>query len=327
MKRIILYSISLFFFVQNFYSQETEYPADITYYNFESRFFSSWVNFRAKKNPFIPKEKHNMYSSEYTNPFDLIIPEVYYTERYSPPNIKITKWGETKYRNKTGFGDFDFYLIEKEDDYIALRRNWRTGEVLDSMYINAYDSIFPYDNRSLAYIDYLDKQIKFFSGNVMWDYWETTGLHSIERLNSVAYIRGVQFAVDGVSWINSAFSDSVRSLRPEYPDYEYTDAIESLLSYGKLLIASPKGKATEYLEFIFYSGIGKRTGDEDGIYYEFRYILPTEIKEITERRLEKRKLTEEEFEVLKHSILRNYVEPNYFQEDEDVTETDTTTQN
>jgi hypothetical protein len=110
----------------------------------------------------------------------------------------------------------------------------------------------------------------------------------------MGYVRGVQFRVRHVHYFKQGYSDNIKKYRPEFPDYEYTRAQLSLLSNGHLLIGAPEGKAGELIEFIYYTDNPKKTGDERGQYYEMRYILPSNIESIKERRLEKRKLTEEE---------------------------------
>ncbi|MDR3286358.1 MAG: hypothetical protein LBT27_02825 [Prevotellaceae bacterium] len=100
--------------------------------------------------------------------------------------------------------------------------------------------------------------------------------------------------------------DSLRKLRPEYPDYVYATADESFISRGRILIAGRKNNLFSYIEFLFYSDDSTKTNDKKGVYYEMRYLLPTNITSITERRMVKRKLTEEEQNKMLRSYLRNF---------------------
>jgi hypothetical protein len=87
-----------------------------------------------------------------------------------------------------------------------------------------------------------------------------------------------------------------------------------MVTSRRLLIGAPQGKEDQLIEFIYYCGIPAKTGDPDrNRLYEMRYIMPTEIKSISERRWEIRKLSDEEMEALydEENPLRRYVEVEF----------------
>jgi hypothetical protein len=182
------------------------------------------------------------------------------------------------------------YLVEKGNGWTGYR--YTTGLRRDTVYSDVHDSIFPYDNRFIV-CDKGKNKFTFHAGNVQWGSWWDLGV--ILRVDYVGFVRGVQFDVDPVILYDSKLSEAIRKERPEYPDYEYTIALRSLFTDGHLLIGAPKGKEDQLVEFIYYTRDPAKTGELDSEhYYEMRYILPTEIESIKERRLEKRKLTEDE---------------------------------
>ncbi len=210
--------------------------------------------------------------------------------------IKVSDWGAPK-NGYISFPDEGFYLVEKGNGYTNEKRNF-SDSVLDVVHLNLYDSIFPYDNRFLIKYVYTDKSFvdhfSFHSGNVEWGDWKDTGF--VHDVDVVGYIRGVQFKVDNVFQFSSEFSDKIKKFRPNFPNYVYTSNHSyTLLGKSCLIIGAPSGKEDELVEYIYYSNLPEKTGDPDEThYYEMRYILPTKIKSVKERHLEKRRLTDEE---------------------------------
>jgi hypothetical protein len=269
-----------------------------------SRFEMDWMYFRMLKNPLIPDNEKYVDNSR-ANPYRMFIPEKMRKEDYRA-DIKIRKWGETKaYRpNKVGHNEYlefyanEFYLVEKKEGYTGIKRSFMTDSIIDVIHLNIYDSIFPYDNRFLAILKEKTKtgdyRFTFHSGNVTWGEWRD--VHYIRRVDYCGYIRGAQFGIENVFKFRQDFSDKIRQFRPEFPNYVYTcNRWESLLTKRCVIIGAPEGKEDQLVEYIYYSNLPEKTGDTDKThYYEMRYILPTQITSIKERRLEKRRLTDEE---------------------------------
>ena len=303
MKRIasvILTSI----FVMNIFAQKLTLQDSLT---INSEFVTSWAYFRVLKDPTVSIEKYRSNSG-------VIIPNVFPKEFYGNymAQIKIYPVEQMWGNECVGLDPRDFYVIEKDDGIIG-KNVWKSDHTMkDTIQVYVNDSIFPYDNRFLViYFPYTWDgkwvgKTYFCAGNVQW--CDLKDIPVMKGVDMMGYIRGVQFDVRYVRRFSQVYSDTIKKYRPDFPDYEYTYANRSLLSLGHLLIGSPKGKAGELIEFIYYTDNPKKTGDERGQYYEMRYILPTNIKSITERRLEKRKLTEEESKSLLESPLHYFIE-------------------
>ncbi|MDR2406980.1 MAG: hypothetical protein LBE13_02545 [Bacteroidales bacterium] len=271
-----------------------------------SRFITEWEYFRMLKNPLIPDEE-KYENRSFKRP--AILPDTFHTKWYEP-DIKIYRWEDVykrcpPYINCEQVRNPFFYIIEKGDGIRGIRRNIWTDEILDTIQINSYDSIFPYDNRFLIYNPEYENPDKFvfYSGNVDWI---EPFFNNIVTIGGAAMMRGVQFGLEYVEDLQPKFTDSLRKLRPEYPNYVYATAGESFISRGKILIAGHENSISDYIEFIFYSDDPTKTGDSTSVYYEMRYLLPSNIKSITERRMEKRKLSDGEQKKMLSSYLRNF---------------------
>jgi hypothetical protein len=267
------------------YGQEISFGTKIY---LRSDFVNFWEYFRMKTTPYLSYEETHDERGGWKTPF--FIPEKFYL--YYEPDVKISRWG-TDETNTNEYVDMSvpprLYLVEKKDGLLGIKKDFFTGEIFDSIQMNVYDSIFPYDNRFLAcYIRTIESgvsQFTFHSGNVEWGEWKDVGF--AKDVDLVGYVRGAQFGVEKVRYYNWDFSAKIRNFRPDFPDYEYTAARKSLLTNAWLLIGAPRGKEDQLIEFIYYSHRPSKTGDPDtNHYYEMRYILPTKIKSIKERRLE-----------------------------------------
>jgi hypothetical protein len=303
MKRIVFAALTMFYAI-NVFAQELSDESRIT---IRREFVSSWSYFRILKDPTVSIEKYRSRGG-------WIIPDIFPEKFYRSymPQIKIypvkTNWSS----KIVNLDDRYFYVIEKDNGMTGVNvRTW-DHSLKDTLRVSVNDSIFPYDNRFLVYYTpytwdgkWIGKTY-FCAGNVQW--CAPKDIPVMKEVDMMGYIRGVQFDVRYVRYFNEVYSNSIKKYRPDYPDYEYTRAQRSLLSLGHLLIGAPKGKAGELIEFIYYTDNPKKTGDERGQYYEMRYILPSEIKSIKERRLEKRKLTEEEIKELIDSPLSYFIE-------------------
>ena len=296
MKRIIIL-IALINLTLSSNSQEIDREKE---WDIRTQFETDWMYFRMLKNPLIP-DNEKFVDNSWANPYNMFLPEKMRKEDYRA-EIKISKWGKTVsyfYNEIWQFnGDDDFYLVEKKDGYTGIKKSYFPEAILDSMQLNVYDSIFPYDNRFLA--RYLGKtkggeyKFSFYSGNVQWGEWKDVGYR--RTIEVVGYIRGVQFGIENVLRFQQEFSDKIKLFRPEYPNYVYTsNRWSSLLTKACVIIGAPEGKEDQLVEYIYYSNDVDKTGDADEThYYEMRYILPTQIESIKERRLEKRRLTDDE---------------------------------
>lgn len=274
----------------------------------ESQFYTDWLYFRMKANPLLSYEQTHDGVNWKLSPSRVLLPEKMRGKGYMP-DIKISEWGKTKsyVSDKFGHNKFwefydtnKFYFVEKEDGYTGVKRTLMTDSIIDIMRFNIYDSIFPYDNRFLAILKETTKtgdyRFTFHSGNVMWGDWKDIGyMHDVDI---VGYIRGVQFGIENVLKFNKDFSNKIKQFRPDFPDYVYTcNRWQSLLTPICVIIGAPYGKEDQLVEYIYYTNNVDKTGDTDKThYYEMRYILPTQIKSIKERRLEKRLLTDAETE-------------------------------
>jgi len=299
MRRIIILII-LINLVLSANSQEIdrEKKLDIIY-----QFVTDWEYFRMKRNPLLLyEETHD--GANWRTPF--LIPKIFFTGNYEPELI-ISEWGKPKAYSPDKFGQNEyidlrscgFYLVEKKDGLLGIKKEFMTDSIIDTMQLNIYDSIFPYDNRFLVKNIYIDgkgysEDFSFHSGNVEWGEWKDVSY--IKRVDYCGYICGVQFGIENVYKFRQDFSDKIKQFRPEFPDYVYTDNRSiSLLTNGFVIIGAPEGKEDQLVEYIYYSNLPEKTGDSDIThYYEMRYILPTQIKSIKERRLEKRRLSDEE---------------------------------
>jgi hypothetical protein len=276
-------------------------------FDIENDFITSWEYFRMRKNPFIPdEEKYDGRSWKRPN----LLPDTFWIKNYWP-EVKVYRW-EDVYKRPTDryhrqVRNPFMYVIEKGNGIMGIKREFMTRKPLDTLQLNVYDSIFPYDNRFLIYHNG-DKEpnknkFLFYSGNVDWE--------PFDRPNSIGgagFVRGVQFGVERVKDLGQDMIDSIKKLRPEYPDYVYATADESFLSKGKILIAGHENTISDYIEYIFYTDDSTKTGDKEYEYYEIRYVLPTVIKSITERRMIKRKLTEDEINMIRRTYLRFFTE-------------------
>lgn len=294
MKYIVILLITVFSYFSSISGQEIHWEKKM---KIEMYFLTDWEYFRMQKNPLLTyEETHD--GANWKVPF--LIPKKFYRDDFTP-DLKISRWDEfsgsyedlnRKRHNYLFVAKPSFYLVEKRNGLLGLKKDFYTEEILDSMQLNIYDSIFPYDNRFMA-VDKGNRQFTFHSGNVLWGEWRDVGY--ICRVDYVGYVRGVQFGVERVRPFIWEESQAIRRLRPEYPDYVYAHADRSLLSSTHLLIAAPQGKEDQLVEFIYYTNKPEKTGDENlEHFYEMRYILPTQIKSIKERRLEKRLLSDKE---------------------------------
>ena len=266
------------------------------------RFDTDWLYFRMKANPLLSREQTHDGVNWKISPSRVLLPDSIRKKNYMP-DIKISEWGEFRgsdYIDRPfSLPHFGFYLVEKGDGYTGVKKTFMTDSIIDIIHLNIYDSIFPYDNRFLVKYLYTDKTsfteyYSCHSGNVMWGDWKDVGY--IKGVDYCGYFRGVQFGIEKVMHFNQKFSDKIKSFRPDFPNYVYTQNRSiSLLTNGFVIIGAPEGKEDELVEYIFYSNMPEKTGDPDeSHYYEMRYILPTQIKSVKERRLEKRRLTDEE---------------------------------
>jgi len=292
MKRLIVLFLAINLYAVA-YSQEI--PEEVES-KILSEFKTSWFYFRMQKNPLMSyEETHNKWGG-WKVPYDLFVPEIIYERRYGTENIKVSRWGEPSIKGQ-GYVDMrtlPLFLVEKGDGMLYTREDYFTKEI-DTIHINVYDSIFPYDNRFLVSND-APGRYTLHGGNVEWSKFYY--VRAKTQIDYVGYVRGVQFGVDLVKYFNEALSERIRQARPDFPDYVYTEALQSMITTGRLLIGAPKGKEDQLIEFIYYSKDTVKTGDPDkSRLYEIRYVMPTEIKSISERRWEKRKLSDEEMEV------------------------------
>lgn len=292
------------------------------FYAIQVEFITDWAYFRMRRNPLLAyKETHTEWG-EWKRPSQVkgILPDTFFTKNYEP-DIKIYRW-EYVYKRCPGCEQVRnpfLYIVEKEDGIAGIRREWFTHKIIDTLRLNVYDSIFPYDNRFLVYYTEHEDVRKciFYSGNVDW---VEPFFNDDMTIKDVAMLRGVQFGLEYVRKLEQKMIDSLRKLRPEYPDYVYVTADESFVSRGKILIAGHEKTILDYIEFIFYSDDPIKTGDSRGVYYEMRYLLPSNIKSITERRLVKRKLTEEEHNKMFLSLnyLRTFRDMTYEMKEEEL---------
>jgi hypothetical protein len=258
-----------------------------------SQFDAQWLYFRMLKNPLLSyEETHD--GANWKNPSRLLLPNQLIGRDYFP-DVKISRWGEPA----TGGNKYirmnmpDLYLVKKGDNMLYVEKNFRNDSIKNSLRVNVYDSIFPYDNCFLVCYDGWGNYT-FQGGNVRWGEWQDVGF--IKRVDYVGYARGVQFGIENVLPYNPEFSNKIKNFRPEFPNYVYTcNRLNSLLTKCCVIIGAPEGKEDQLIEYIYYTNIPEKTGDTDeNHYYEMRYILPTQIKSIKERHLEKRRLTDEE---------------------------------
>ena len=308
MKRIIITISLICVFLTNMQGQVDRSLK----FTIEQQFFSSWLYFRLTKNPMFSEEIRNPPRGEMRRPWQHLLPPEY-TYDYQP-DIKILPWYDESLNSGLGFEFFGYtdglYIIEKGDGITGVKSEFNVSILeripVDTMHVNVYDSIFPFDNRFLVYVSN-SGEIGFYSGNIGWDNWRN--LNMSRGLVGVAYIRGVQFGLQRLRRMPDEWITGVRENLPQYDGWDFAFADRSFLTYGRLLITAPPNQAPDHLEFLFYSDHPQKTGDEEGVYYEFRYILPTIINDISERRLEKRKLTPEEVQKMRETDLRYFVDP------------------
>ena len=302
MKKLLLFLLMLINLVLSANSQEIDRLNKVY---IESRFYTDWLYFRMKANPLLSREQTHDGVNWKLSPSRVLLPDSIREKNYMP-DIKISEWGEFRgsdYIDRPfSLPHYGFYLVEKEDGYTVVKKTLMTDSIIDIIHLNIFDSIYPYDNRFL--VKYLrttksgTHEFSFHSGNVQWGDWREVGY--IRGVDYCGYFRGVQFGIEKVMPFNQEFSDKIKNFRPDFLDYVYAENRSiSLLTNGFVIIGAPEGKEDQLVEYIFYSNMPKKTGDPDeSHYYEMRYILPTQIKSIKERRLEKRRLTDEEQEYI-----------------------------
>ena len=315
MKRIVITALMISVFL-SMQSQEIgwERKSDI-----RSLFESNWLRFRALNNPLIPDSViRNARGS-----FSFLLPGGFFM--YYRTDITITRWGMSRWfepvRPGSSMNQFidiphTFYLVEKTDGLTGVKWEWfADNQMKDTIHVNVYDSIFPFDNRFLirrgVHQVTGEQRFSFHSGNVEWGDWRDAIF--MRRVDFVGYIRGAQFGIENVFVFRQDFSDKIRNFRPEFPDFVYTSNryTASLLGNSDVIIGAPEGREDEHVEFIFYSNIYERTGDPDvENFYEIRFVLPTHIQSIKERRFEHRLLTEEEkqFILNRENNMRRFIE-------------------
>ena len=306
MKRlVILLLLLLANMYGNIYCQEIDREVKL---NIQIQFETDWLYFRMLKNPLIPDTVKFIDRSK-ANPYNMLISEKILGRGYFP-YPKISRWGDTYPENGMKYVRMGnhLFLVEKDDGISYIKKEYFPERVVDSIHINVYDSIFPYDNRFLV-VDDGWGHYTFHSGNVMWGNWDD--VRFTKRVDFVGYVRGSQFGVEQVLYYNQGFSERICQARPDFPDYVYTEAHHCDIMMGRLLIGAPKGKEDQLIEFIYYCDNPAKTGDPDRNHlYEMRYIMPTNIKSISERHWEKRKLSDEEMENFynENNPLRYYVD-------------------
>ena len=279
-------------------------------------FITDWIHFRMWVNPALSyEETHDQWGS-WKNPFTLFNYDAF--SDYYIADLKVHNWDSLQWRQQIRYGNprntyahisiKGYYVIEKGNGLPGVWNEWRPLEegVPDTFTLHVYDELFPYDNRFLVYYDPKNKnKAVYYSGNVNWDTNEKYGGMPIEY---AALMRGVQFGVERVCRISDVKRDSLRKLLPNQPNYNYVTAEASFLNTGNLIIGGPEGKEHLLIELIYYTDDPKKTGDAEKVFYEMRYILPTKINSIKERRLEKRKLSDEETQLLQSSYLCEFID-------------------
>jgi hypothetical protein len=312
MKKIVLILIYASLSQFNGYAQNHNGVTSDIYRFIERKFMTEWHYFRMQKNPLLSYEETHDEWGNWKNPF--LIPEEFYKKQYSPI-INVRHWADfQKYNQKNGsvaILDTNFYLIEKSDGIIGVQWDYFSDTTklipLDTMHLNIYDSLFLYDNRFLVYHG-LNNRILCCSGNVQWDHPRNYNeLAWLRRIDRIGYIRGVQFDVKFVHEIKGKQLEEIRRLRPEYSGYVYASGRSSLFSHGHILIGAPKGKEVDLIEYIFYTNNPDKTKDPDkNNIYEMRYVVPSDIKTVYDRRMERKKLSPEEWNIIKNSCLHDF---------------------
>lgn len=276
----------------------------------QAQFSTSWMYFRMKKNPLLSfEETHDQYG-RWKIPYRIFMPEKMLKDDYWP-SVKIGYWGVPTPRKGERYVRMDMphlFLVEKGNGYTGVKKDYIAKKTIDSVTVNVYDSLFPYDNRFLVADDGWGNYT-FHSGNIDWGKWDDVRFK--RQVDMVGYVRGVQLGVDQVKYFDPALSERIRKYRPDFQDYDYTESHKSEVTNGRLLIGAPNGREDQLIEFIYYSNNPAKTGDDNPKqWYEMRYIMPAIIKSITERRWEIRKLNEEEMENFfkEENPLRYYTE-------------------
>ena len=279
----------------------------------KAHFISSWLYFRMRQNPLLSYEETRYRGGEWRRPWEMFMPPEFTI--WHSPDIKILPWYDESLNPRLGFISFGdntdgLYIIEKGSGITGVKWEYFVDGVMtgnkfpvDTVHVNVYDSIFPFDNRFLAYVT-PSGEIGFYSGNISWGSWRNLNM-DIDLLG-VSYIRGVQFGLQRLRRLPDGWITNIRENLPEYSDWDFVFAAKSFLTGGRLLITAPPEQAHEHLEFLFYSDHPEKTGDEEGVFYEFKYIYPTATRSISERRLEKRKLSPEELENIWDTSLRHF---------------------
>ena len=307
MKVVLTAVLSLFLSCVSFSQTKGQQYIESIKDNVENNFWGSWQTFRWRYCPLLPFERTHW------SEFDLKTPDLI------PDSIK-AKGGifytlDFKLTELNPYHVFPkFFILEKTDGFKLIKHNIYNRLERDSITYNIYDSLFPYDNRFLVCLyDSTGNNLGFFGGNVLWDSWYKTG-RTLDAAN-VGWMRGVQFGVQDVMYYyvprDTAEINEIKRLRPQFPNYDYAWAKKSFFTQSSLLIGAPKGKEDDLVEFIWYTNNPKKTGDTSyrNSLYEMRYILPTAIKSIKERRLEKRKLEGDEYkQILGSKVMRKFID-------------------
>lgn len=309
MKKVLILILFLTNVFGIIYCQKIDQEVEL---KIQIQFETDWLYFRMLKNPLLPDTEKYVDRSR-ANPYDMLISKKIHGRGYFP-YPKVSHWGEPRLlassrgERYVNMGMPHLFLIEKGDGILYEKKEYFTDKVIDSININVYDSIFPYDNRFIVANDGFG-HYTFHGGNIEWGDWKDVRFS--KTIDCIGYVRGVQFGVDNVRYFDYELSERIRQARPDFPDYVYTEAHHCDIMMGRLLIGAPKGKEDRLIEFIYYCDNPAKTGDPDRSHlYEMRYIMPTNIKSISERHWEKRRLSDKEMETFynEDNPLRYYVD-------------------
>ena len=155
----------------------------------KSTFLGWWLDFRLQYNP-LKSNEDKFQNGLKRDPFDILLPHEFTIEHLA--DIKVLPWYDEKANSRLGYISFSntdgLYIIEKGDGITGIKweTQWSQSPIIripvDTIHVNVYDSIFPFDNRFLIFMPGKDQGQIHFSAEMFngitgvlstWDviYW------------------------------------------------------------------------------------------------------------------------------------------------------------
>ena len=284
-------------------------------------FEGKWLDYRMRTNPQIPHEV--WYDNENNQPRDFY--KVVLNDTINPRLFEliytIRKFPDSTYTGGLDGGlGYHYYLVEKKENVFVKKFDGdnypdRNGSP-DSIKVNAYSELYPYDNYFVFYYDPNRGEpfARAIGGNIAWDAMPYRYNLPYGYINA----RLVQYQVKDPIYYGG-FLQLEKGIRGDTLDLnkykEYYVARKSLLSNGPILISTPiwnydSGMSyDDEIEIIYYSRCPALTGDpKKRVICEVKYCIKPHVTDITERYPTIRNLSEEERSIVVGGNMRFFID-------------------